>query len=434
MLKRYRVIQLLFCLFVCGTLLFAVLSVNGCADQTKVGFQLDDTEVPSAVFSPDSKYIIAGGSRRISLLDLAGQKLIDRFPEANRGNYGTNTYEVIAVSPDGKYVASAAGVRVEEMPVKIWNLQTGKLVHTFNTNHTQIRSLTFSHDGNQLAAATSFRLHDVPKPYEPIGEIWLWDIRNENKEPIRFKGHAWAVEDIAFLPDGKRIISIGIDLTLRLWDIHTQNEIKRSSDVQLSLKAPPAGSRFDSITTNKTLSLKISADGKRVACGRSVWDVENMKVEYLADGDRLWKDYDEWFRFNNPLEESFTNEEKPRKIISTFACHYHGVLTPDGSRLVVDGVYSGANSEDNIFVYDMKKGTLLYKDRVFSNGASVFALDVSPDGRYAFAGGSGVTSGIGGQPVMSDPNQLYLYRLPSPSASTAQTQVNQQEGDTPQKK
>ena len=52
-----------------------------------------------------------------------------------------------------------------------------------------------------------------------------------------------------------------------------------------------------------------------------------------------------------------------------------------------------------LFVFDIETGDLIFKDRVFSNGASVFALGVSPDGRFAFAGGSGVTSGVGGAPV-----------------------------------
>jgi hypothetical protein len=96
------------------------------------------------------------------------------------------------------------------------------------------------------------------------------------------------------------------------------------------------------------------------------------------------------------------------------------MITPTGIKLKT-------GTESIFSVFDVKTGKLLYEDQVFSNGASVFSLGVSPDGRYAFAGGSGVTSGVGGRPVMSDPNQLYVYRLPLPLSASDQAQGDHKE-------
>ena len=152
------------------------------------------------------------------------------------------------------------------------------------------------------------------------------------------------------------------------------------------------------------MSLTISADGKHLVFGRSVWNAENLTLEYFADGRYLWKDFDGWYRIKEI--EPLRAEDRQGTIVNLFAYNNLGTLTPDGRQLI-----TVSGSEFSVF--DVKTGNLLYEDHVFRNDASVFALAVSPDGRYALAAGSGATAGPGGTPVMSDPCQLYLYRLPT---------------------
>ena len=44
----------------------------------------------------------------------------------------------------------------------------------------------------------------------------LWDLRN-GRQPRVFRGHAGPVHSIAFLPDGRRVISAGQDGVIRIW-------------------------------------------------------------------------------------------------------------------------------------------------------------------------------------------------------------------------
>lgn len=447
MWEMHQVIESVIGFFGRATLIGVIVAAYGCGEQRKIGFQLEDTDAPSAMFTPDSKYVVAGGYRRISLLDVEARKLIDRFPEEKRGPYGTRAIQVLAISPDGRYVASAPGWR-PEMPVRIWDLHNGRLIRSFDTGRTEVRAMAFSPDGTRLAAGTSLRSHDGPKPYEGVYEIWLWDLDQKGDEPLRCCGHEAPVQSIAFLPDGKRIISMSAVRIMRIWDVATRRELTRTGTWTPPplLKPFAPGARFGGLDegasawfggSESVCPLAVSRDGKHVVCGRSVWRADNLKLEYFADGLRLWKDFDDWQRIH--LSEPVAAEDRQAQLLAWFAYAYVGALTPDNRRLVVAGLFGlhGAfderlltakgkellamktpsgkqlltGMESQFSVFDVTTGDLVFNDQVFSNGASVFALDVSPDGRYALAAGSGVTSGPGGAPVMRDPCQLYVYRL-----------------------
>ena len=132
------------------------------------------------MFTPDSNYIVTGGARKISLLDVKTHELIDRFPENPVGSgggaptrkatapspddalptvplgyHGPTTCEVIALSPDGKQVASVSDW--VKMPIRIWDFETGRLVRSIDADRTEIRTLVFSPDGKRLAAGTAAR-------------------------------------------------------------------------------------------------------------------------------------------------------------------------------------------------------------------------------------------------------------------------------------
>jgi WD40 repeat protein len=51
--------------------------------------------------------------------------------------------------------------------------------------------------------------------------MWMVGSSNESEaaEPLTLKGHSDRVLSVSFSPDGKRIVSGGIDSTLKIWDI-----------------------------------------------------------------------------------------------------------------------------------------------------------------------------------------------------------------------
>ena len=55
--------------------------------------------------------------------------------------------------------------------------------------------------------------------------IKLWNI-NSGREIRTFEGHTWIVNSVTFSPDGKYALSGSIDNTLRFWDINSGKEIR----------------------------------------------------------------------------------------------------------------------------------------------------------------------------------------------------------------
>ena len=113
-------------------------------------------------FSPCGE-IIAGGMDDEIRLWCAEQWTTLRTipqPKDNRRTYA------LAFSPCGKYLASGTWWQqgMEKMAIRLWDVETGKNIHTFWGHTTDVQSLAFSPDGTLLASG-SFD-----------GTILLWDI------------------------------------------------------------------------------------------------------------------------------------------------------------------------------------------------------------------------------------------------------------------
>ncbi len=80
------------------------------------------------------------------------------------------------------------------------------------------------------------------------------------------EGHTNAVQALAYLPDGRTLVSAGDDRTIRRWDIYSGKEVARLLD-----------------HTNAVLSLSVSPDGTRLASGGHdkvvrLWDLEKQAL------------------------------------------------------------------------------------------------------------------------------------------------------------
>src|SRR5947209_8413977 len=220
-------------------------------------------EVHSVVFTPDGRwlavalnYVESSGQCGVVLLDTQGGKL---GAEARRVQAQNCPLSSAALSADGRLLATGTN------EVRLWNAQTGELLHTLEGQSVITESVAFSPDGQMLASAGHVD-----------STVRLWDVRAGTLKQELKSAHE-APTAVAFSPDGKLLATGGYDGALKFWDA-AGGAPKRTFDY-----AP--GSVINSIA--------FSPDGRLVACGGNgsdgelkVWDARTgeLKLDLKAGG------------------------------------------------------------------------------------------------------------------------------------------------------
>ncbi|KAF9353416.1 hypothetical protein BGX26_008817 [Mortierella sp. AD094] len=110
----------------------------------------------------------------------------------------------IAYSPNGGQVASAS----LDNTVRLWDVETGKCVHTLQGHDNVLYSIMYSPNGDQIASGSG------------DNTVRLWDVESGNCV-YTLMGHGKSVSKVAYSPKGHQIASGSSDTTLRLWIVET---------------------------------------------------------------------------------------------------------------------------------------------------------------------------------------------------------------------
>jgi WD40 repeat protein len=171
-------------------------------------------------FSPDGKIIYTNGG---GFEAMTGNTIfqfydpVDINPTiAPDGTISFDTPDSIdgfTLSQDGTYAVSYSSAPFEDTGItehiyylSVWDLKTQeRLSRTRYVSNSLFNILGFSPDGKQLALNNGT-------------EIWLLDTSTWQVASI-LAGHTNPILDLAFSPDGKKIISLSTDRTVRVWSL-----------------------------------------------------------------------------------------------------------------------------------------------------------------------------------------------------------------------
>jgi WD40 repeat protein/tRNA A-37 threonylcarbamoyl transferase component Bud32/cell division protein FtsL len=109
----------------------------------------------------------------------------------------------LALSPDGKTLASAAGF--DESDIRLWDVATGKEIGRLEGHNTWVGSIVFWPDGSKLASASADQT------------IRTWDVASRKCLDV-LRGHREEVWRLALLPDNQTLVSGCKDGEVCLWD------------------------------------------------------------------------------------------------------------------------------------------------------------------------------------------------------------------------
>jgi hypothetical protein len=232
---------------------------------------IDEQPVFGAAFTPGSEVLVtAGGSGALVRWDLAGL----RRPQMLDGHLAR--VWSVAVSPDGKFLASASGEWHQPLnagELFVWDATTGARCRVLEGHTALIFSVGFAPDGKLLASAGW------------DGTVRLWDPETGQPGKVLCK-HQGPVRFVTFSPDGRTLVSGGFDGTVRLWDPDTgaQRAVLDATGYKVNCVAFSPDGRFLAAAENPAIDSPLPGGA---GPGRiRLWDTATWKERAVLTGAR----------------------------------------------------------------------------------------------------------------------------------------------------
>jgi hypothetical protein len=158
-------------------------------------------------FAPDARRLVsASGDDTVRLWDVESGRLVRTLPGHSRGALCAR------FSPDGRWIASGG----TDQTIRIWDAESGQLQRELTGHRLQgvVKSLAWSPDNRRLATATSEVI--LYRPTNRDFAIRIWDVET-GRELLALKGHTDIIYALAFSDDGRYLAGADADSVVRLF-------------------------------------------------------------------------------------------------------------------------------------------------------------------------------------------------------------------------
>jgi WD40 repeat protein len=334
-------------------------------------------DVTTLTFSPDEKQlaVVSGDNGTLNIWGLDESKIIQTI-ETKQDTSLSDSLS-ITYSPDGKQIA----VRSSEL-IYLFYTATGERIKALNdetyygyTRSYNAKVLNFFPNGSQLLAAVD-------------GAVFVLDL-NIDKPIYTFEFYKSLDNQITYLPNDK-IIDIGFDYAIRVWDINTGKLLNRLASEETDytrqiarIRYSPNGDEIAAIHTSSAIQVWDTNTGLLL---HKFTEYEGKLIDALFIQDR-WQvliNLDGllqiWDLETNEMVHAIETTQQDIRVVT---------VSPDGQQLATgDGLPSEGNNA-TIKIWDLQTEQLLQNFK--TSATSVDKLVYSPDGQQLVSVGAGTT-------------------------------------------
>lgn len=294
------------------------------------------------------------------------KKLLNSYelPITLRSLIGHNkSVDSICFSPDGTMIASGS-----YKTIKLWDTNTGDLIHTIEGHTSHVKSLSFSPDSSIIASGSCDKT------------IKLWDT-NTGTLIRTIEGHTSSVESIYFSPDCATLVSGSDDKNIKLWNTNTGYIICTLEGHTRSVKSVSFNhdsSMIVSGSSDKTIKLWNSTNGTLM----HTFGGHNLPVKIVSfspDSSMIAStNYYKTIKLLNPTTGGLMRTLEGHVDIVESIC-----FSPDGVMIASGG------RDNTIKLWNSTSGALMHT--LEDHNKAVNSVSFSPNGSILACGSSDTT-------------------------------------------